>query len=234
MSLVCQNLPLAGLRNHTRPGSHASIASRTAHPHPKDEGRGDSMGGGARSTVTPQHPRPLVLAASSANKNTLMFGPLLGDATNQEGKTPHRFLSTPEARAETRGQTHVLSALLAPASAPLLAFTAKEQRREKNSVQEYCFFPPSTPEESHLFILRKGPQKSGSWGKRQGCCQQCLWTRGHLSASSDLLYPRLLCGGASLGPELPVGTQAGTESNLSAFNLAVSSEEAVALASPWA
>lgn len=168
MSLVCQNLPLAGLRNHTRPGSHASIASRTARPHPKDEGRGDSMGGGARSTVTPQHPRPLVLAASSANKNTLMFGPLLGDATNQEGKTPHRFLSTPEARAEARGQTHVLSTLLAPASTPLLAFTAKEQRREKNSVQEYCFFSPIYSRRKSFIYPKKRTPEVRQLGKEAG------------------------------------------------------------------
>lgn len=125
--------------------------------------------GGARSTLTPQYPRTLVLAANSANKKcwrSVHFS----EMPQTKREKPHTGFSPPPRpgqRAEDRRMSSVPCWLLRLLLSWTLRQRSRRDRRRTVYNKNIFFFVYSR---GKSFILRKGPQKSGGWGKRQGCC----------------------------------------------------------------
>lgn len=122
--------------------------------HLKGEGRGDGMSCSGlrwtRSTLIPQHPRSFILAASSINKKCWHSVHFLEMPQTKRKKPQAGFSPAPSPSQETGNRCPQWTALLL-ASSPLLAFTAKEQRRRRqkeSNVKEQFF--SSAPEHSHF------------------------------------------------------------------------------------
>ena len=164
-----------------------------SHLQGKGRGHGRSWKGlrWACSTLTPQHPRVCILAASSTNKKCWHFIHFSEMPQTKREKPRDGFSPPPSPRQETENRcpqwTHLLLA-----SSLLLVFTAEEHRRWKN----WIFF---TGSRGKSLILRKGLRRTARLECLLGVRiwhhhQASLWiTRGPPSATSDLLSLQLLC-----------------------------------------